>query len=171
MANWIKIINQTIKREGGLANRPANQDPGGLTNFGITQSFYEQNGYKGSVKDLTIEKAREFYNKTIVETYRLEERFGYDEWLSEFMFDSIVHHGIKNPISFLQICLACILQDTKIIVDGIWGVNTKLALEKVYDDCKPKVLKEALKVARYTYLWTRPHAGHNPGWFFRVINL
>lgn len=171
MANWTAIITSTIKREGGLANRPQNQDPGGLTNFGITQSFYANNGYKGSVRELTIDKAREVYHKTIVQAYQLEERFGKDEWLSEFMFDSIVHHGLKNPIAFLQICLACILKEKMLIVDGEWGNNTRIALEKIYTSKKEDVLKETLKATRYTYLWTRPHAKHNPGWFPRIVNL
>lgn len=171
--NWDKILDRVLKREGGIADRPLSEDPGGLTNFGITQGFYASKGYKGSVKDLTPESAKAFYLKEIVEEYKLDDRFKTD-WLADFMFDTVVHHGPTRAIQFLQIAINCTAGKPTVHVDGRFGPATKKALDALYGQVSVMLnaqFRSALTATRYTYLWTRPHAAYNPGWFSRVLEI
>ena len=50
-------IEFVFKREGGLVDDPA--DPGGLTNFGISQKAYPNE----DIRNLTVERAKELYKR------------------------------------------------------------------------------------------------------------
>lgn len=174
MTDWDKILDRVLKREGGLADRPLSEDPGGLTNYGITQGLYKATGYQGSVRNLTPESAKAFYRKEIIQPHRLDKLFVQDEWLAEFMFDTVVHHGPTRAFSFLQIALNCFANKPIITIDGRFGPISQKALEAVYAQLSRTSLAQlhsTLKGIRYTYLWTRPHANHNPGWFARVLGI
>lgn len=54
-SNWERSIRFVLRWEGGLVDHPA--DPGGLTNFGISQSSYPNL----DIRNLTQEQAKEIY--------------------------------------------------------------------------------------------------------------
>jgi lysozyme family protein len=66
VSNFDRAVAHVKVEEKGYVNNP--DDPGGATNFGITQQLlddvrgaYAQQGYPASVKDLTWPQAREIY--------------------------------------------------------------------------------------------------------------
>jgi len=120
---FIKILEHTLSFEGGYSNHP--NDPGGATNFGITQKTY--NKYLKEHK-LDIKDVKEITHDEVSDIYY------YDYWLrsrahevdsrfSALLFDSSVNCGVKNGSKFLQRTINS-LSDEKIIVDGRIGPNT-----------------------------------------------
>ena len=55
------IILNTILREGGFSDNP--YDTGGKTMYGITKRTARNFGYTGNIKDLSLEKAIDIYDK------------------------------------------------------------------------------------------------------------
>jgi lysozyme family protein len=57
---FISFISEVLNIEGGYSDRK--NDRGGKTNFGITLQTARKYGYKGSMKDLSVQKAIEIYH-------------------------------------------------------------------------------------------------------------
>jgi len=57
LSKFDEIIEVVLKHEGGLVDDP--DDPGGLTNLGISQRAYPNEDIRG----LTVERAKELYDK------------------------------------------------------------------------------------------------------------
>jgi lysozyme family protein len=167
----IAIIEYVLHNEGGLADRAKSDDPGGLTNFGITQALYGRtkknlagNGWPPLVSQLTREQAIQWYYEILLRDSQVQLIPFEHRRIAGYIFDMIVHHGQKNAVQLLQIALALPVKD----VDGIWGWGTNRCLEIQLKTSAPYFLS-TLQAVRYTYLWTRPHAKANPGWFTRVL--
>ena len=60
------MIDGILEREGGYVDHPS--DPGGRTNWGITERVARANGYSGSMRALPKATAREIYRKQYVVT-------------------------------------------------------------------------------------------------------
>ena len=169
---WDDAIKALIKREGGLADRPLHEDPGGLTNYGITQGLYAALGGRGSVRSITKLDAMNFYKEHFVAKNKLHikltEKY---ERLQGPILDAMVHHGPARAVTFLQIAINLTLDKVILNPDGQWGIQTQLALEKVGEDNMVSQLSGYYKSVRYTYLFTRPHAKYNRGWFKRVLEV
>ena len=52
-AKFLLAIEEVLKNEGGYVNHPS--DPGGATNFGITQRTYP----RLNIRTLTVDQAKE----------------------------------------------------------------------------------------------------------------
>lgn len=113
-AKFLLAIEEVIRNEGGYVNHPS--DPGGATNFGITQRTYP----KLNIKALTVEQAKQIY---------------YTDWwvkgpyeainaqsIATKVFDTAVNVGSKRAYKFLQ--QACNNLGAKLTVDGIIGPKT-----------------------------------------------
>jgi lysozyme family protein len=98
-----KIYQFTHKWEGGYSNHPA--DPGGSTNYGITQNTLNAYNKKHdrpfkNVKDLQIPEAIEIYY----------DEYWKPEWkdlgfpLAACMFDTAVNMGHSRADKFLKNC-------------------------------------------------------------------
>jgi lysozyme family protein len=114
------IIAFVLKEEGGLVDDPA--DPGGRTNFGITQKYlaaaqlsHTDMNLPATVDELTSEQAAELYRR--------------DEWftihgdalpapLALLVMDCAVNSGPKRAIEMLQEAL------DGVSVDGVMGPHT-----------------------------------------------
>ncbi len=59
--NIEQYLEELIKREGGYENNPA--DRGGATKYDITEAVARANSFKGNMKDLPLEVAKEIYKK------------------------------------------------------------------------------------------------------------
>lgn len=93
-------VDHTIKVEGGYVNHE--DDLGGATNYGITESVARSYGYEGDMKDLPLELARDIY----CEDYYYKPKYYLLEDISEAitkeLFDTGVNCGVKVPVKFLQ---------------------------------------------------------------------
>jgi len=97
------MIANTIALEGGYTNNPS--DPGGPTNFGITQAVARANGYTGDMKALSRDQAIAIYRSQ----YAIKPGFAAVEAISPTigaeLFDTGVNMGPVWPALWFQQCL------------------------------------------------------------------
>ena len=112
MANFNLAISVTLDNEGGLSENPS--DPGGLTNFGISQRSYPN----VDIRNLTRDAAAAIYRRDF---------WRYDAVLSQpvatKLFDMSVNMG-HTAIAILQRCVS-------VPADGLWGPTTCAAVNTV----------------------------------------
>lgn len=157
MSGFNTAIERVLGHEGGYVNHPS--DPGGETNWGVTKRTASANGYKGDMRKMTRDQAKEIYRKAFW------QRYGCDDMpfaVAYQYFDACVNHGYGNAARFLQRALG-------VLVDGSVGPITRAALAKA--DVSDTVRKfNGERMAFYAKLRTFDVFGR--GWLNRVaLNL
>lgn len=114
-------LNFVLRWEGGYVNHPA--DPGGATNFGVTQVTYNQ--YR-TTKKLSLQSVKSISALEVQDIYASNYwlKAGCDSLPSKLAlchFDWAVNHGTTGAIKTLQ-------QVANAPPDGILGPQTKKAL-------------------------------------------
>jgi lysozyme family protein len=104
----------TLKFEGGYSNDP--DDPGGATNFGITQNTYDPTGVK-NVKDITPAEVYSIYQESFWIAGHCDVLDTISTTLSLVHFDCGVNCGLREAVLILQ--RAC-----NVTADGIFGPLT-----------------------------------------------
>lgn len=112
MSTFEQAFERLIGHEGGLVDHPA--DPGGLTNFGISQRSYPGEDIRG----MTIKRAQEIYRRDFwgpagCDAVPPPLRFD--------LFDMAVNAGVGRAVRTLQ-------QAVGETADGIIGPRTLQAL-------------------------------------------
>lgn len=120
------IIAAVFALEGGYVNDP--KDPGGETNHGITKTVAQQNGYTGSMKDLTQEMAASIYYKDYIEKPGFVPMLEISPVVSQKLVDAGVNTGTTRPSRWFQTGLNALSRGGKdfpqINVDGKVGAGT-----------------------------------------------
>lgn len=121
-------INYVLKNEAGFVDNP--KDPGGRTNFGISQKLLD--GLDASqpdhlkmnlkVEDMDVEQAKTIYARVFWVPMQLDR---YDFFMATAMLDVAVNQGQKHSIMAAQ--AACGF----FAVDGVMGPKTIAALLSV----------------------------------------
>lgn len=88
-----EAFDRVIGHEGGLVNNPA--DPGGLTNWGISQRSYPS----VDIKVLTKEDAKAIYRRDYWDRAQASK---YDGAIGFQLFDAAVNSGVSAAIKMLQ---------------------------------------------------------------------
>jgi len=124
----MEAIQRILPREGGFVNDPL--DPGGATNFGITQKTLSEwfssihggpmEATVADVENLSVSDASKIYLEKYIKTVNLH--YIPDQRLFELVVDCGVNHGVNRAIRWLQTALG-------VDADGKIGRETKLALE------------------------------------------
>jgi lysozyme family protein len=112
MADFNISIKTVLENEGGLCN--VSGDPGGLTNFGISQRAYPD----VDIRNLTAAGAAAIYRRDFWHYDAVESQL-----LATKIFDMSVNMG-HTAISILQRCVS-------VMPDGIWGPNTCAATNTI----------------------------------------
>lgn len=86
-----EMIDGILAREGGYVNHPS--DPGGATNFGITERVARANGYQGRMQDLPKATARAIYRREYVEKPGFLGVAEIDPLVAEELIDTGVNAG------------------------------------------------------------------------------
>ena len=129
-----QYIADLIKREGGYVNNP--NDRGGATNFGITESVARANGWKGQMRDLPLDLARQIYKQQ----YWINPRFDQVALILPLVAEELLDTGVNCGVGFakplLQRALNLLNNQGKngwadLVGDGIYGAATISAL-KIY---------------------------------------
>lgn len=138
MANFKPAFERTLKYEGGVANHP--NDPGGLTNSGITlatfSKYYE--GGADALLHMTHEQCYTIYRKGF-----WNKIWGDDinsQSVAELFYDTAVNIGVKRAIEKMQMLLG-------VKVDGVVG---KITL-KAINDKNPQTLFNEYHDVRVAY--------------------
>lgn len=130
--NVDQYLKELIDREGGYVNNPA--DRGGPTKYGITEAVARANGYKGNMRDLSLDFAVSVYKKR----YWIEPRFDQVNAIASAVAEELLDTGVNCGVAFarplLQRALNLLNNQGKggwpdIAVDGIYGPATLNALK------------------------------------------
>jgi lysozyme family protein len=146
--NWYKIIR---KFEGGISDRPKNEDPGGLTNRGVTyKSYITEKWYKIVNKGTSID---EFLKLTEDETQK------------------IAYEGIWKPY---KIDLINSPYKKILAMDSIWGGGglRSLGVKNIAELNATKLTDKQLIENRWKYMKSLKNFEYNKnGWFNRLNGL
>ena len=142
-------FDRVLGHEGGLIDDKS--DPGGLTNWGISQRSYP--GI--DIRSLTRERAKEIYRTDFWDKLQADKLH---PAVAFQLFDGAVNHGIKQSVKLLQ-------RAVHVTQDGIMGPKTIAAVRAV----KPNELAVTLGVERLLFCtdlttWSR----YGKGWVRRV---
>lgn len=141
--NFEKAYEITLGLEGRYSNNP--KDRGGPTMWGITQDTARAHGYKGDMRQLPIELAKEIYYKSYwlkVVTPTINNKA---PKLARKLFDVGVNVGPRTAFRWLQMVLNSLnLQESKyadVVEDGLPGPRTNAAFETLmtwrgYAECE-----------------------------------
>ncbi len=153
--NFDRAIAIVLHEEGGLSDNPA--DPGGLTNFGISQRAYP----KLDIRALTEADARAIYARD----YWPLAHGDFLPWpICLFVFDHCVNAGRASALKILQHGLG-------VAADGAWGPSTAGALAAL-GPAKLDALAEDYVVGRVHYYLSLSTAGtFGDGWCGRVARV
>ncbi|SJZ53744.1 glycoside hydrolase family 108 protein [Selenihalanaerobacter shriftii] len=125
-----KAFEKILEYEGDYSNDE--DDHGGKTKYGITEELARNVGYTGSIKELTLEKAKDIYYNNFWIKYNYNE-IGDDRVAIE-CFEQAVNMGPDTAIKNLQKAYN-LLSNNEIVVDGIVGPQT---LNAVNNNCEHK---------------------------------
>lgn len=126
-----RLIDPLLEREGGYVDHSS--DPGGATNFGITERVARRRGYRGHMRDLPREVAKHIYAVDYWDGPGFASVAKHSEAIAEELFDTGVNMGVSVASTFLQRALngfnrrGSLYAD--IVEDGNIGPVTLKALE------------------------------------------
>ncbi len=177
MADFDKAIQKVLRHEGvkflevdghlvpdpehtGYAHHV--DDPGGMTNYGITRVAARANGYKGSMKEIPYDIVLRIY----VRKYwvRVGADKIVDQEIAEELFDTAVNCGVSVAVAFLQRTLNVLNAKERryldLKVDSRFGPKTERTLRQCleiapwYKLCVLRAL-DSLQCVRYIDLAER----------------
>lgn len=146
-------FERVIGYEGGYVDHP--DDPGGATNWGITERVAREHGYTGSMRLLSREQAREIYR---VGYWQRAQADQYAPAIGYQLFDAAVNHGIGNAIRMLQRAVG-VADDGQVGPVTLDAVRRRPAAEVI-------ARFNAERLDFYTRLTTWPSFGR--GWARRI---
>ena len=130
MAEFALAIPTVLAHEGGLSDYP--DDPGGVTNFGITARDHPSLGEAG-VRALTREQAIDIYQRDFWEG-RGYHRIG-SQAVATKLLDMAVNMGTTTAVKLLQRALNYLLRKhQEVAQDGVFGPATVAAINTVNAD-------------------------------------
>ena len=112
MSRFDQCIPVILANEGGFVDDPA--DPGGATNFGITQAVARANGYTGDMRTLPQSIAILIYKKCYWDSAHADQVPAPADLV---VFDTAVNEGVGHAIKDLQTALG-------VAADGIFGPHS-----------------------------------------------
>lgn len=131
MQAFLRAWAKTGREEGGYVNNP--YDSGGPTNWGITESVARAHGFRGDMRDLTRDRARQIAKEQYWDIMRLDDVAALSVPIAEEMFDTGFNAGQDTVVKFLQRFLNVAnrrqrdYQDVR--VDGLMGRMTLASLQ------------------------------------------
>ncbi len=120
------IVSAVFLMEGGYVNDP--RDPGGETNFGITQKVARDHGYLGAMKDMTKEQASTIYITSYIEKPNYVEIVALSPAVGQKLIDAGVNAGTSRSSRWFQTALNALnrggVDYPTVAVDGRIGTGT-----------------------------------------------
>jgi lysozyme family protein len=165
--DFTNIFTNTLKLEGGYANRPIE-----TVNMGVTQSAWDAYAKENkipteSVKNLKVDAVKPFYEKKYWKEPKIDLL---PDEVSPFVFDMGVNSGAGTSIKILQKAVGA-------KVDGVIGKKTIAATQAFIDKNGADALVEKLltnRVAHYDAVVARDpntYGKFYQGWLNRISKL
>ena len=110
-----QCFEKLIAHEGGVSENP--KDPGGLTNYGISQRAYPNL----DIRSLTLAEVKQLYKRDYWDRAQCDQL---PSQLSYLLFDAAVNSGIGQSIRFLQRAVG-------VADDGVMGAITLSAIKRL----------------------------------------
>jgi lysozyme family protein len=155
-ANFAKCLTEVLKHEGGFVDHP--DDPGGATNWGVTERVARSHGYTGHMRDLTVTTAKSIYRKDYWDAVRAEDL---PPVIRYAVFDAAVNSGVGQSTRWLQRALG-------VADDGRIGPLTIAAATMAEPDVLlRKMLSQRLKFMTSLSNWP----SFSRGWARRIADL
>lgn len=110
-----QCFEKLIAHEGGVSENP--KDPGGLTNYGISQRAYPNL----DIRSLTLAEVKQLYKRDYWDRAQCDQL---PSQLSYLVFDAAVNSGIGQSIRFLQRAVG-------VADDGVMGAITLSAIKRL----------------------------------------
>ena len=153
-----KALALVLAIEGGYSNHPT--DPGGATNFGITQAVYNEWNRRRGYAEIPASMMKRSEAAEIYHDIWVDIRAAEMPWpLNAMYFDAAVNHGKKNARLMVQRALG-------VTVDGVIGPHT-IAAALAADGAAVNLLWQRLRF--YQRLKTFNTFGR--GWVSRILTL
>lgn len=152
MSEFEFAVNLALAYEGGLVSNK--YDPGGLTNYGISQRAYPDL----DITSLTEEQAKAIYKKDYWDKIRGDML---PPGIATLVFDAAVNQGISRATKMMQKAIG-------VDADGIVGPRTMAALSKT-SLMEFAVQFGTQRALHYASLPTFPIFGK--GWMRRVFDV
>lgn len=94
------IIAAVFALEGGFVDHP--NDPGGATNWGVTERVARANGFTGDMRDLSRAEAFAIYEREYIRKPGFVPLVEIDPAVAEEVIDTGVNMGPARPIRFFR---------------------------------------------------------------------
>lgn len=168
-----EAIKQVLKNEGGYSNKSS--DSGGATKYGITEKVARENGYKGDIRYLPENTAKEIYYNQYWIKSGADKVATISFNIAFLLFDFGVNSGVKNAVKKLQTAINKIIKNiknkTELKVDGIIGPKTLAEIK--YLDENIFFLAYITEILKYYTSLKNSNTGfkaNGAGWVNRVAN-
>lgn len=114
-------VDYILNFEGGYVDDP--RDKGGATKYGISSAFLRSIGDNTNPRDLTKDKAKEYYKVYFWDVLSCDKI--QNKKVQILLFDTAVNMGINKAVRILQTALQIF---TPLSIDGIIGSYTLRAI-------------------------------------------
>jgi lysozyme family protein len=151
-----QAIVKVLAHEGGFVDHP--DDPGGATKFGITEAVARRVGYRGNMRDLPLDLAKQIYRREYWDAMRADELPAEARYV---LFDGAVNSGVAQAARWLQRAVG-------VPADGVIGPKT-IAAAAAIDGARLKaaVLAQRLRFMAGLAAWP----SFSRGWAMRIADL
>lgn len=154
--NFDQSFHKLLGHEGGYVDHPS--DPGGATNWGVTQAVARSNGYTGHMRDLPVEVAKQIYRRQYWDAIRADEL---PSGVRYAVFDAAVNSGPKQAVKWLQRAIGA--SD-----DGVIGSQTLTMARAAHPDfVSRRMLGDRLKFMTDLKTWQV----FGRGWARRIAEM
>ena len=123
------ILAAVVALEGGYVDHP--NDPGGATNWGITERVARANGFTGDMRRLTQGQAKDIYRRQYIEAPGFMPLVEIDPTVAEEVIDTGVNMGPARPIRFFRRAVNEVCR-TRLPITGTMDAVTV----KAWGDCR-----------------------------------
>lgn len=154
--NFDTAFHELLGHEGGYVDHP--KDPGGATNWGVTERVARATGYAGQMRDFPVEMAKAIYRRDYWDAVRADEL---PPALRYATFDAAVNSGTTQAVKWLQRAVGA-------VDDGRIGPETL----RMANSANPEQAARRMVGQRLRFMTELPHwPAFGRGWSKRVAAL
>ena len=153
--NFQKCLEMLLHHEGGFVNHP--QDPGGMTNLGVTKAVYDRwigrEATKSEMMDLKPDDVAPIYKKNYWDRVRGDDLPSGVDWCA---FDWAVNSGSGRPAKAIQRAVGAAADGAigPMTLQAIMNHEPKMIIESVFNQ-RQKFYESLRTFETFGRGWTR----------------